>query len=592
MMASRSLAGGLAAGCAVAALTIVGVEARTAGAPASIDELLNPAAMAASICRAPASTQRMRPLRLAALGEPEVDLPPKLYEGLGSPSIKATTRSPEAQAYVDQGLRLAYGFNHFEAARAFREAQRLDPGCALCSWGEALVLGMNINAPMDPADHGAAVAAIARAVGLKAAASPMEQALIDAVAVRYAPLAAGGEAADEAGYAAAMREVHRRWPDHDEIAVLFAESLMNLQPWDYWEADGTSTKGEIGEAVEAVEAVLARNPDHPQAIHLYIHLTEASAAPERAEPYAERLAAAAPGLGHLVHMPSHIYFVVGRYKDSLDANIAAVAVDEGYMAQSRSSLIYGGIYYPHNVHMGLISAQMGGDRANALALADKLKESIPLEAAVAIGPVQPIAAGPYFAYAQFGEPAAVLALPPPDPRLSLVTAVWRYARSIAAIQSGDLATAERELAALAEMSGTEPLDALEAQMVPAGQIVAIARLVAEGKLAQAKGDSRAAIAALREAVAIQDGIPYMEPPFWYYPVRQSLGAALLAAGQPAEAATVLEQSLVETPHNGWAMWALAEARRAGGDQAGAAALDRELEQVWFGPRELLELSRL
>ena len=294
------------------------------------------------------------------------------FSNLGVLSVPVTTGNPTAQRYFDQGLRLAFGFNHAEARRAFRAAQRHDPACAMCYWGEAFVLGPNINAPMDAAAVEPAMAAVRAAEQRAAGASAREQALIAALATRYSDDPKAERAALDQAYAAAMREVAARSPQDDTIQVLHAEALMNLAPWDYWEAGGAKAKGKTDEILAALETVLARNPDHPGAIHYYIHMVEASDRPERALRYARRLTAAMPGAGHIVHMPFHIYYRVGDYKTALEANKAAVAVDEAYIAAAAPTGIYPAAYYPHNVHSLMASAQMAGDGKTAIAAAEKL----------------------------------------------------------------------------------------------------------------------------------------------------------------------------------------------------------------------------
>ena len=262
-----------------------------------------------------------------------------------------TTKNEMAQRYFDQGLRWSYAFNHPEAIRAFRKAQEIDPECAMCYWGEAFALGPNINAPMDPSAVEPAFAAVAKAQALAKGTSERERALIAALAERYAPDPRADRAALDSAYAEAMAEAAGQFPDDHGLAVLYADAVMNTSPWDYWEADGSTPKGSTGEAVQAVERVLAEDPDHTFAIHLYIHLVEASNTPERAEPYADRLGATMPGAGHIVHMPSHIYFRIGRYMDSLASNWAAVATDEFLLEQIGDAAgTYAYSYYPHNVH--------------------------------------------------------------------------------------------------------------------------------------------------------------------------------------------------------------------------------------------------
>jgi tetratricopeptide (TPR) repeat protein len=367
---------------------------------------------------------------------------------------------------------------------------------------------------------------------------------------------------------------------------------MNLSPWDYWEADGTTPKGRIGEALRLTEGVLARNPNHPGAIHLYIHLTEASATPERAEPYANRLAALMSGAGHLVHMPTHTFFRIGRYRDSIKTNQAAVRADEAYLAGGEASEIYRNGYYPHNIHFVLISAQMAGDRETALDYTKRLEGKISTEVAARVGWIQAILPAPYFAHVQFSEPNTILALPDPGGQLPFVQAMWHYARGVALAAKGNVEQARREaarIAALNEETGTNyPADLA----VAAPDVLRIARHVVEGRIAQAEGDAERAVKEFRAAVAIQDALPYLEPPFWYYPVRQSLGAALLKAGKPEEAETEFQRSLEQFPKNGWALYGRMRAQQAQGKTAAAQESDRLFKEAWAGDPGDFDVNRL
>jgi tetratricopeptide (TPR) repeat protein len=515
-----------------------------------------------------------------------------LYDDLGNHTYTITTGSAAAQRYFNQGLRLTYAFNHAEARRSFREAQRHDSNCAMCYWGEAFVLGPNINAPMDEAASNPAVTAITKAQELAPQASAREQALIEALAKRYADDPETDRAALNQAYADAMADVVRRFPDDHDIAVLYVDSLMNLSPWDYWESDGTTPKGKIGEAISVAEGVLAKNPNHPGAIHLYIHLTEASATPERAEPYADRLAQLIPGAGHIVHMPAHTFFRVGRYQDSAATNKKAVQADETYLAQVKHRGIYAYGYYPHNIHFALISAQLAGDAQTALEYAERLEGKIPAEIAEKIGWIQLIIPAPYFAHVQFSTPETILALPDPGDKFPFVKAMWRYARGEAFASKGDLDQARNEAAMIAEINrktgSNYPPDF--AAMAP--EVLRIARHVVEGRIAQAEGNTERAIKEFRVAVAIQDALPYLEPPFWYYPVRQSLGAALLQAGKAEEAKQAFEQSLEQFPNNGWALYGLMRAQKAQGDETAAQATEKRFKQAWAGDPAGLDLGRL
>jgi len=561
-----------------------------------VSQLFDPAYIAAGVCGFGAKQQQtvFKPVQLAlATYDDSIKdaAAPPLYDNLGDLSHPITTGNERAQRYFDQGLRLTYAFNQAEALRAYRQAQREDPECAMCYWGAAYVLGPNINAPMHEASQSPAVVAIEKAKELAPNASEKEQALIEALAVRYAGAYENRVELDQA-YADAMAEVYARFPDDQDIGVLFADAMMNTSPWDYWEADGKTTKGRVGEGIAAIEKVLDQNPDHPGAIHLYIHLTEASAAPEKAEPYADRLAALMPGAGHLVHMPAHTYYRIGRYLDSLETNIAAVEADEAYLATVEADGIYPYGYYPHNIHFVLVSAQMAGDEEHMLWAAERLPGKIPDDVAAEIGWIQVIKPAPYFAHAQFSEPDTILAIEDPGDQFPFVKAMWHYARGVAQAAKGDLEAARTEAAQIADINASADFEMLEAWLVPARDVLTLARHVVEGRIAQAAGDHESAIREFEVAVQIQDSLPYMEPEYWYYPVRQSLGAALLEAGRADEAAEVFQTSLVDAPNNGWALWGLMQAQKAQGDEAAAAQTAQLFERAWAGDPDALDLARL
>ena len=515
-----------------------------------------------------------------------------LYDNLGTLTYRITTPNELAQRYFDQGLRLAYAFNHAEAQRAFHVAQQYDANCAMCYWGEAFVLGPNINAPMDEAAGNPAVSAITKAKELAQYASAHEQALIAALVKRYTVESTADRKPLDQAYAEAMAEAVQRFPDDDDIAVFYVDAIMNLSPWDYWEADGQTPKGQIGAAMQTVEKVLARNPNHPGAIHLYIHLTEASTTPERAEPYANRLASLMPGAGHLVHMGSHTFFRVGRYQDSAETNKQAVQADEAYLARVKAEGIYPYGYYPHNIHFVMASAQMTGDGKTAMAYAQRLDGKIPDAIAEQIGWVQAIKTAPYFVYAQFSTPEAILALPDPGDKFPLVKAMWHYTRGIALATGNNLEPAQKEAALIAELNQKTDFSYLLAWAVPAPDILRLARHIVEGRIAQAQGDTARAIKEFETAVSIQDSFPYMEPPYWYYPIRQSLGAALLAAGRPADAEQAFAQSLQQFPNNGWSLYGLMKAQQAQGNTAMAQATEKRFKQAWLGDPNGLDLKRL
>jgi tetratricopeptide (TPR) repeat protein len=520
------------------------------------------------------------------------DTDPPLWEGLGAVAYKITTANDQAQTYFNQGLRLTYAFNHGEAQRAFRKAQKLDPDCAMCFWGEALVLGPNINLPMQDDAVAPAFAAAEKARVLSPKATSREQALIAAVATRYAKDANADRAPLDAAYASAMEKVATQFPDDNEIAVLHAESVMDLSPWNYWQPGGRAPNPQSGPIVPTLERVLARDPNHPGAIHYYIHAVEASDRPERAEPYADRLRGALPGAGHLVHMPSHIYYRVGRYLDALADNKTAAEVDEKYLAATNAPMgVYRLGYYPHNVHFVLASAQMAGDGPTVIAAAEKLRDLIPDEVARSIALVQPVKAAPYFAHALFSPPATVLALPDPDDAIPYVKAMWHYARGVASVAQGDFSAAKTEANAIAALEGGD-FTLLNSSGVPAKDVLALARTVIEARIAQRQGDKTASIERFERAAALQDGLPYMEPPYWYYPVRQSLAVALMQAGRLDDAEEQFKHALKRAPGNGWSWYGLAELYKTRGKADEASKLEADLVKLWIGERQLLELSKL
>jgi tetratricopeptide (TPR) repeat protein len=521
------------------------------------------------------------------------DTEPPMWPGLGSITYKITTANERAQAYFDQGLRLAYAFNHGEAQRAFRMAQKLDPDCAMCFWGEALVLGPNINLPMQEDAVAPAYAAAQKAKALAAKTSPREQALIGALAARYGSDPKGARAPLDIAYAAAMAEVAKQFSGDDEIATLYAEAVMDLSPWDYWKPGGREPNPQSEPIVPTLERVLARNPTHPGAIHFYIHAVEASDRPKRAEPYADRLRGAIPNAGHLVHMPSHIYYRVGRYLDALEDNKVAVKVDEKYLADTNAPMgVYRLGYYPHNVHFVMASAQMAGDGQTVIAAAEKLRELIPDEVARGIAMVQPVKAAPYFAHAQFSTPETILALPDPGDTIPYVKAMWLYMRGVALASRHDIAGAAAAADAIETLERTADFKLLKESNIPAQEVLRIARTLILARLAQANGDTRTAIVRFERAAALQDALPYTEPPYWYYPIRQSLAAALLQAGRYAEAERQFQRALSRAPSNGWSYYGLAELYKRRGDTTSARKAEADLSRTWIGDRRLLQISNL
>jgi len=516
----------------------------------------------------------------------------RLYKDLGRMSFKLTNASPKVQAYFDQGLRLSFAFNHAEAQRAFQAAQKLDPGCAMCFWGEALVLGPNINVPMQPEAVKPAWEALHRAVALKDKLPAREKALVEALQTRYAADPPADRSALDAAYADAMQKVAKQYPREDLMQVLAAEAAMDTQPWDYWEAAGAKPKGRTPDILAALETVLKRNPDHAGAIHLYIHAVEASTTPDRALAPARRLAAQMPGAGHIVHMPAHIYYRVGLYRESLEANVQAIAVDEAYFGTSPSDPLYRSAYYPHNIHFLMVSAQMGGAAKTAIDAASKLDASMPMDLVKAFPVMQPVKAAPYTTHAQFSSPDVILKLPAPPEDLVLVRVMYHYARALAQAGKHDAAAAKQEIAAIEALENGADFKPFDAWGIPAKAIAQTARLVATARLADAQGDLAGAAGALEQAVAIEEALAYTEPAYWYYPVRQSLGAVRLRQGRLDEAEKALRDSLVRVRNNGWALAALAEVYKRKGDAKAEASAREALKKTWFGDVAGPDMSRI
>ncbi|WP_246681840.1 hypothetical protein [Mesorhizobium sp. B1-1-1] len=535
-----------------------------------------------------AAGQSLAPQDLKAYEEAQ----PPLWDDLGSLSYPISTKSADAQKYFDQGLRFATNFNHAEARRAFRKAQSLDPDCAMCFLGEALVLGPNINVPMDPTANAPAITALRKAQALSSGATEKERGLIEAVATRYSEDPKADRNTLNAAFADATAALSDKYPDDLELAVLAAEAGMDTQPWDYWQPGGKEPKGRTADIQRRLEGVLARKPDNPMAIHLYIHLVEASDRPERAEPYADRLAALMPGAGHIVHMPSHIYYRVGRYTDSLKSNEAASKVDETYLAETGATGVYPLGYYSHNVHFVLVSAQLLGDSKTVLAEAEKLDKFLTNEVATAIPIVQPVKAAPYFAWAQYAEPDAILAKAEPAGAPPYITSMWHYARGVALAEKKDASGARVEADAIHKIAQETDWSVHDAWGIPALSVLQVAEDVVRARAAQAENDVGGSIAFWKKAVETEDTIPYMEPPYWYYPVRQSLGAALLKNGQPADAAKEFVAALHRARSSAWALFGLQQAAEAQGDTAAATKAADELSKAWKGDPGMLTLERL
>lgn len=478
-----------------------------------------------------------------------------LLDGLGNHTHKITTSNALAQRYFNQGLALAYGFNHPEALRSFVEASRVDSTCAMCAWGEAFVLGPNINAPMDTAANAQAYHAAQRAVALSKNATEMERAFIGAMATRYAPAAPANRASLDTAFAHAMRDVFATYPDDYDVATIYAESMMDLTPWVYWAKDKSPLPGTTG-LVSALEKVMKANPNHPGACHLYIHAVEA-AHPRRAVACAERLASLMPNAGHVVHMPAHIYLRVGRYDDAIKANEHAVHADQTYIADQKANSFYTLAYYPHNYHFLAFAATMGGRFAKAVDAARSGAKAIPLDVAKDVPDLQLIIAYPHLTLATFGRWDEILREPMPRADLRLASALAWYARGVASAAKKDF------------KGGAAALDSIRAVVAlypqyPIAPVLAIATHSLAGEIAAHRGDRAKAIEELTTAMKMEDELSYMEPPFWQQPVRHRLGVVLLDAGRVAEAEKVFREDLERFPENVFSKRGLARSLEAKG----------------------------
>jgi len=512
-------------------------------------------------------------------------------QALGNHKFPVTTSSPRAQLFINQGMMLTYGFNHAEAARSFREAARLDPECAMAYWGMALVAGPNINMPMAPEAEARAYELIQKAVSLKSKVSEREQAYIDALAKRYSEKEKPNRAELDRIYVEAMRELHHRYPEDLDAATLYAESVMDLRPWDYWTRD-MQPYPETAEVLRVLESVLERNPNHPGAIHYYIHAVEV-ARPKLAEAGAERLARLAPGAGHLVHMPSHIYRRIGRYSDASKSNEDAIAADEDYITQCRAQGVYPLAYYPHNIHFLWDSASMEGRSQVAIAAARKASSSIPEGAWRDIPLLHQFLVAPLFSLTRFGKWEVILNEPSPPADSLFWTGVWHYARGLAYTATGKFDEAERELGSLRGIAQDESLEDYRVTFSRNGAqaILEIATAVLDGELAAKRGDYEKAIAQLHRGVLLEDNLIYNEPPDWHVPVRQSLGAVLLAAGRPAEAEAIYWQDLQQNPENGWSLFGLTQSLHAQGKEGEAVLVEKRFRKAWSQADVTLVASR-
>ena len=512
--------------------------------------------------------------------------PATMMSGLGDLHHPVSTKNHEAQEFFDQGLRLIYAFNHDEAARSFHRAADLDPKLAIAHWGVAEAVGPNYNDPASDDRFKQAHDEIQKAVDLSANASASEQAYIQAMALRFPadPKADRRQAAE--AYHDAMREVSKKFPDDLDAATLFAESGMNLHPWGLWHTDGTPEAG-TEEIVATLESVLRRDPDHLGAVHYYIHAVEASRNPERALAGANKLASLAPAAGHIVHMPAHVYIRTGDYEAAVKTNEAAAAVDRAYIKASGAQGIYPMMYYSHNLHFIAMCAAMNGDYSESKKNAEMLAAHVG-PAVKMMPPLEGFMTIPIAVEIRFHKWDDILKMPAPDPEMKTTTVFYHFARGMALASTGKISEAEAEYKIVSDAEKATPEDVIFAMPVnnKAKDIMKIAEDVLGAKIAVAKKDNSGAIAMLREAVDLQDKLKYGEPPDWFFPVRESLGAVLLMNGDAAGAEQVFRADLEKNPRNPRSLFGLRQALKAQGRDYDAGFVEKQFQASWKGGSSL------
>jgi tetratricopeptide (TPR) repeat protein len=504
--------------------------------------------------------------------------PAILLPGMGNLHHPISTKSARAQNFFDQGLTLVYAFNHDEAVRSFKRAGELDPKSPMPWWGVALAVGPNYNQDVDPEREKEAYDAIQKAQALAESAPANERDYVSALAKRYSNDPKVEFKALAVDYKNAMRELAARYPDDPDAGTLFAESMMDLHPWQLWTPDGKPTE-DTEEILATLRGVLRRAPQHVGANHFYIHAVEASPHPEQALSSAERLQTLAPGAGHLVHMPAHIYQRTGFFGESARANQAAVAADRAYLKLTgEKNGIYGLMYYSHNFHFLAEAASMEGRYAEAKSAADQLAANVTpgVKGMAMLEWFLPMQEYILVRFNRWGEIAKLRA---PDPSLTIKTAIWHYARGVAFAAQGDLARAQAERRELSAAIEKQPADAMFG-FNPARAVLGLALHVLDARIAAAQGDHKLSIEHWRHAVAAQDSLAYDEPPDWYYPVRESLGAALANNGEYAEAEKVFREDLAQNPRNPRSLFGLRETLKAEHKDSDAAWVESQFQKAW------------
>jgi tetratricopeptide (TPR) repeat protein len=503
-----------------------------------------------------------------------------LFENLGNLEFPVSTQNQKAQLFFDQGIKLTYAFNHAEAHRSFMEATRLDPKLAMGYWGQAYALGPNINDGLpDDERKQKANEALAKAIQHSGGATKAEKALINALKARYSEDLTTDIATLNMAYMQAMEQVVKDFPNNDHVQVLYAASVMNTVPWNYWDADGNPSPN-IAEAKKALEKAIAINADNPGAHHYYIHMVELPY-PDLGVPSADALAKLMPGAGHIVHMPSHIYIRVGRYLDAVKSNQAAILADEDYISQCYSQGLYPLGYYPHNIHFLWSAASMLGSSDVAIDAAKKTAEKVPVGEFVTMPFLQDFSATPMLAYVRFGKWNEILTIPAPNSEIKHLALIRHYARGMAFIRKGNIKEAKEELEALKNMKNDPALADLIAASQNSSQAIAnIAYQVVAGELAALEGDLSKAVTHLTAATEFEDQLTYTEPAAWYIPTRQNLGAILMKAKKYSEAEKAYLEDLKVLRQNGWSLIGLHNALLAQGKTAEAQKVKLEFNEAW------------
>lgn len=518
-----------------------------------------------------------------------------LLDGMGDHNFHINTEDELAAIYFNQAIALTYGFNHLEAGRSFKQVTVLDKNVPLAYWGQALVLGPNINSGMEPDAVHTAYKLIQKAKSLKAYATELEADLIDALAERYSQDKTLGDRAKlDQAYAGAMRKVAAKYPDNPHVQTLFAASLMNLHPWDYWNADGTPRPW-TPEILEVIESGLEKFPRHAGLIHYYIHAVEASKEAERALDGANILGDLVPGAGHLVHMPAHIYIRTGRYHEAMMANEKAIVVDANYITQCRQQGIYPLAYVPHNRHFLWAAATLAGSSKTAIMAAEHMASHIDTQImrTPELSTLQHYWITPVYAYVRFGKWEKIFDTRKPDSDLIYPLGIWHYARGIAFTAKGDYKQAARELADLKRIGSNKELKNITVwELNDAYHILKIAAHTLEGELLAKKGETDKAVEFFNKAIALEDELNYNEPSDWHYPVRQSLGAVLLKDGKFREAEQVYRADLENFPANGWSLFGLYKSLEHQGKRKEAKKIKQQFEKAWKWADFELEESRV